>query len=279
MPIINGNDKVQDFKNNPEKITSQKNQVHRWQWPLWHHQPSGQELAEASDVHQDIRMWLAQNGAVKNPVVFSSKENSKREKRNFFFFWVVGWGGQPKRSRVAMPSLPEFSAEVPLNDEKFQSWKERAQLVKNFLCVFASRKTWGTNFCPTFFVWLNTGGSLLLLLIWRRTRSWKLGFWHVPLALPQISFRKSWKVLRGGQKVAGNFWKIPIMNPGFKNLVSLAGFWLWSDYSIEISKPSHIEPLTTPSRRLKFEFKPIWIWNSVLFLLNFLQRGGFSHWS
>jgi len=64
--------------------------------------------------------------------------------------------------------------------------------------VLASRKTVGYQFFQTFFVWLNTGGFPFVIDL---EGDKKLGFWKVPLALPQISFRKSWKVLRGGRKL------------------------------------------------------------------------------
>ena len=128
-----------------KQITSQKNQVtgssdlYDITSPVNGTLPgfSGQELAEASDVHQDIRMWLAQNGAVKNPVVFSSKELQEREPKHFFFFGGGGVGvGATKKKEGGNAKLTRI--EVPLNDETFQS-----------VCL-PQEKTWGTNFFKDF---------------------------------------------------------------------------------------------------------------------------------
>lgn len=57
-----------------------------------------------------------------------------------------------------MPSLPEFSAEVPLNDIGNFNLERNVPNLSRILCVFASRKNVGYQFFQTFFVWLNTGG-------------------------------------------------------------------------------------------------------------------------
>ena len=67
----------------------------------------------------------------------------------------------------------------------------------------------GYQFSQTFFVWLNTGGFPFIIDL-EADKKLEVGVWKVPLALPQISFRKSGKVLKGGQKVAGNFWKFRV---------------------------------------------------------------------
>lgn len=185
----------------------------------------GQELAEASDVHQDIRMWLALKRCCEKSFFFSSKENSKREKRNMFFFFFpgggVGWGGgnqkKEKGGKAKLTQIFSWSA---------TRWWDIFNLEWNvpnsprFSCVLASRKTVGYQFFQTFFVWLNTGGFPFVIDL---EGDKKLGFWKVPLALPQISFRKSWKVLRGGRKLQETSGKFRLWIRD-SNSVSLAGF-------------------------------------------------------
>lgn len=182
---------------------------------------SGQELAEASDVHQDIRMWLAQNGAVKNSVFFSET----------FFVRGVGGGGT-KRKKVAMPSLPEFSAEVPLNDIGNFNLERNVPNLSRILCVFASRKNVGYQFFQTFFVWLNTGGFPFVIDL-EADKKLEVGVLASAIGIATHQLLQVRESLKGAESC----WKL-LENSEYESGIQKSRItcriWLWSDYYIEI---------------------------------------------
>ena len=168
MPIINGNDKVQDFKNNPaknkKKITSQKNQVTdgsdlyditnplRQRWVPW--AGTGRGFRRSS---RHSHVTCPKTVLWKILFFFFQRELQERETKHvvFFFFFPgggVGWvgGATKKKKKVARPSLPKFSAEVPLNDETFSILNGTCPTPQDFRVCLLQEKPWGTNLSKHF---------------------------------------------------------------------------------------------------------------------------------
>lgn len=111
---------------------------HRWQWPLWHHQPGKRHVAGF--------FWAGTGRGFRRSSRHSHVTCPKRccEKFRFFLrniFCPGGGGGGYKKKEGGNAKLTRiFSWSATKWYRKFQSWKERAQLVKNFVCVCFKKK-------------------------------------------------------------------------------------------------------------------------------------------
>ena len=164
---------------------------------------------------------------------FFSKELQEGEPTHFFFGGLVG---QPKRNKVAMPSLPEFSAWSATKWWEIFNLERNVPNLSRILCVFASRKTVfkknrGVPIFPNIFC--------LIKHWWFPFRYWFGGGQEVGvlesaigIATDQLSqVRESLK----GAESCSKLLEIPIMKGIQKSRITCR-IWLWSDYYIEIKK-------------------------------------------
>ena len=80
----------------------------------------------------------------------------------------------------------------------------------------------GHQILQTFFVWLNTGGFPFVIDL-EADKKLEVGVLARAIGIATHQLSQVRESLKGGAESCWKLLEIPIMNPGFKNLVSLAG--------------------------------------------------------